>query len=96
MEKVDRIEIRDDGGNPIERCYNIEKLGKYGICRTNEENPPYTWGFCSKSCDVFRNPDQYQSYEEAKFLYFDTLPPHLQNSKYSPIARSDIMLITVI
>ena len=73
-EEVDRIEILDRWGNKMETCYNVEKLGRYGVCQTQEAHP-YQWGFCSKSCQFYQRSSQPAlAYEQAEFLYFEDAP----------------------
>ena len=38
----------------VQHCYNIKRLGRWGICET--DNPEYNFGFCSSSC-VLPNPE---------------------------------------
>ena len=70
----DRITIQTYRGEERITCYNIKKVGKYGICKTEEDNS-YPCGFCGKSCFTYQSTEYHQSYEEAKFLYFEEAPP---------------------
>ena len=55
-ESIDRIEIREDniaghfGWRLLERCYNLKKVGAYGVCKTKGQGD--NWGFCSRACKV--------------------------------------------
>ena len=71
---IDRIEIRDDSGKLLERCYNVRKLGSVGICRTDKLGK--NWGFCSRGCKyrLFPLVEENEPYEEAEFKYFDESP----------------------
>ena len=83
---MDRFEIRKPSsknnnkgitipGKLVASCYNLEKIGKYGICETFKK-PPYNWGFCAKSCEFFQNEDpaEKEPYEEATLRYFEDAP----------------------
>ena len=69
------IEVRegDIKGSIIEICFNAQKLGENGICKTKEEKP-FDWGFCSRSCHVSNVLGRNEPYEEAEFVFFDTAP----------------------
>ena len=75
---IDRIEIRGTSihGPILEICYNVEKVGVYGICETKSQKflKRGSWGFCSRACHVDESPGDDEPYEEAEFRYFDTAP----------------------
>ena len=77
-ESIDRIEIREDniaghfGWRLLERCYNLKKVGVYGVCKTKGQRD--NWGFCSRACKVDQVLDDDEPYEEAEFRYFDKAP----------------------
>ena len=80
---VDRIVIKDSGGENIKRvCYNLAKVAKYGVCMTGEAKPRH-WGFCSRSCDAA--PDgKVQTgavYEEADFILYNDISDAFYNSR---------------
>ena len=76
-EEVERFQIRrnDLNGKVIETCYNVNAVGRNGICQTNEE-APFNWGFCSTSCGYAGTPgaEDGDTYHEAIFKYLDTAP----------------------
>ena len=51
-------------------CYNLPKLGQFGICKT--EKHQYPWGFCGPSCVV--SIDNFEDYEEMKAIYHEEIP----------------------
>ena len=64
-----------------EICYNVKKLGEFGVCNTALEIP-YNWGFCSKSCglspEITEEPSveaQFSNFEKLTIKYYDTAPP---------------------
>ena len=88
-ETIDRIEIREDniagffGWKLLERCYNIKKVGFYGVCKTKGKTK--RWGFCSRACKVNQLPDDDEPYEEAEFRYFDKAPAGTDVAGYNSI-----------
>ena len=74
---IDRIEILNVNGKRIEFCYNLEKVGEFGICGTNK-SPPLNWGFCSRTCMYMDLPPVIETrgrwYSEADFKYYDEWP----------------------
>ena len=84
---IDRIEIRRTSiyGPILEICYNVKKVGYYGICETKSKKfvKRGNWGFCSRACNVDEFPDDDEPYEEAEFRYFDT-PPQGTTSRFHP------------
>lgn len=73
-DEIDRIEIKGPiGTRLLERCYNVRKLGYYGVCETDKRTGS-NWGFCSRSCKVNDRLDDNEPYEEAEFKYFDEAP----------------------
>ena len=78
----DQLVIQEECGfgAVVDVCYNIKKVGKYGICQvTFGSSKKPNWGFCSRSCamsdiwDGLLRPGE--QYEEAEFLYYDVPPP---------------------
>ena len=55
-------------------CYNLTKLGKFGICKT--EKHQYPWGFCSPSCGKTTklSIDHYEDFEEMNAIYHEDFP----------------------
>ena len=60
-------------------CYNLAKLARNGICRTEEDL--YPWGFCGPSCgDPKEFPRQtpiageYRPYNEMNAIYYEKTP----------------------
>ena len=55
-------------------CYNLPKLGQFGICKT--EKHQYPWGFCSPSCGKTTkfSFDNFENYEEMKAIYHEEFP----------------------
>ena len=79
-ERADRVIIMK-GRKVEEVCYNVRKLGKYGICQT-KEGRPYNWGFCSRACIIEQEiPSNEPGYEEMKATYFDDAPPNSKHQK---------------
>lgn len=72
---IDRIEIRRKNAYgrfwKLEICYNVKKVGKFGVCQTKNAG---NWGFCSRSCIVGPVLGINDPYEEAEFKYFDEAP----------------------
>ena len=61
-------------------CYNVKRLTKYGICKTDVPvQYPYQWGFCSRSCEVEYMPEKTRDgralgYDEVDVEYYETDP----------------------
>ena len=81
---IDRIEIRDENGKLLERCYNVQKLGSVGVCSTDKLGK--NWGFCSRGCKVYMFVQDNEPYEEAEFKYLDESP------KVSSFKGSNVVL----
>ena len=83
---IDRIEIRRTSiyGPILEICYNVKKVGYYGICETKSKKfvKRGNWGFCSRACNIDEFPDDDEPYEEAEFRYFDTAPQGSENAGF--------------
>ena len=81
-EEIQRFEIRNNNkkGSVIVTCYNVNAVGRNGICETTEK-APFNWGFCSTSCK-YAEPGEAngEPYHEAIFKYLDTAP---KSTKYS-------------
>ena len=58
----------------LDICYNVRKVGYYGLCQTTTAENKLNWGFCSRSCKAGTNVQNDQPYEEAEFRYFDEAP----------------------
>ena len=58
----------------LDICYNVRKVGYYGLCQTTTAENKRNWGFCSRSCQAGTNVQNDQPYEEAEFRYFDEAP----------------------
>ena len=81
---ADRIKIHSVNTHkkPL-TCYNVQKLGRYGICKTNpkyrDQQKPVKFGFCSRSCSVSermrpKEVGEGDDYEEMDVTYFDEPP----------------------
>merc|ERR1712150_301607 len=55
-------------------CYNLPKLGEFGICKT--EKHQYPWGFCSPSCGKTTklSIDHYEDFEEMNAICHEDFP----------------------
>ena len=80
-----------------EICYNVRKLGEFGICATDEQHP-FNWGFCSKSCglpqemtDDKKSGAQFSNYEILSAKYFDIAPPNAKLFKSSNFTIKSII-----
>ena len=79
-ETIDRIEVVSFQCPPRatkihHTCYNLQKVGKYGICETYRDEP-HNWGFCSRSCDYEyqRSPMFPERYEEVTLQLWEVPP----------------------
>ena len=81
-EKVERFQIQNKNDKkPIETCYNVNAVGRYGICQIDEKHSPsgFQWGFCSRSCQA-QNAEYHgllrsnEPYEEATFKFLEIAP----------------------
>ena len=78
-EKVDRIRVVKENAEGedtiLDECYNLAKVGEYGICETVKKvEGPNSWGFCSRSCNVDSNLLD-EPYEEAEMYFHEIIPP---------------------
>ena len=60
-------------------CYNIKMVAKYGICKTKttvdlQYRTPYSWGFCSRSCEAAKQSFDVHSFEETEITYHEKPP----------------------
>ena len=58
----------------VQYCYNLNRVGRYGICET--EDLEYNFGFCSSSC---RLPDPSDSNVQQHALYWEMEATYYEN-----------------
>ena len=103
LNTADRIEIRTNrnDNNPLV-CYNTNKIGRYGICRTDpryrQQRRAVTFGFCSRSCSVSQH-----GFEKMSANYFDEPPPgatdFMDGKQFKPgldITRQTLLIYSLV
>ena len=76
----DRLIIREGSRQGLDyvTCYNLPKIGKYGICAVHGSHPN-AWGFCTKNCHLLLLDDEQKvavalrQYRELNGKYFENV-----------------------